>query len=104
MVWLYGGFVLFIIVLLALDLGVFHRKAHVVRMREALKAAIQEARSKGGYSTEDIKMATLALVGFLDESVLNTRSPMFVGWSRKPLQEELFGIHMAGECEPGERP
>ncbi|MCC6587087.1 MAG: DotU family type IV/VI secretion system protein [Bryobacterales bacterium] len=68
-----------------------------VRMREALKAAIQEARSKGGYSTEDIKMATLALVGFLDESVLNTRSPMFVGWSRKPLQEELFGIHMAGE-------
>lgn len=68
-----------------------------LRMRDALKAAIQEARSKGGYGTDDIKMATLALVGFLDESVLNTRSPMFVGWSRKPLQEELFGIHMAGE-------
>lgn len=67
------------------------------RVRDALKSAIQEARSRGGYQTEDIKMATLALVGFLDESVLNTRSPMFVGWSRKPLQEELFGIHMAGE-------
>lgn len=67
------------------------------RVREALKSAIQEARTRGGYQTEDIKMATLALVGFLDESVLNTRSPMFVGWSRKPLQEELFGIHMAGE-------
>lgn len=67
------------------------------RVREALKSAIQEARGRGGYQTEDIKMATLALVGFLDESVLNTRSPMFVGWSRKPLQEELFGIHMAGE-------
>jgi tellurite resistance protein TerC len=33
---LYVGFVLFILVLLALDLGVFHRKAHVVSVREAL--------------------------------------------------------------------
>ncbi|MGE0401647.1 MAG: TerC family protein [Kofleriaceae bacterium] len=32
---LYIGFVLFILLLLALDLGVFHRKAHVVSMREA---------------------------------------------------------------------
>ena len=33
---LYIGFVLFILVLLALDLGVFHRQAHVVSVREAL--------------------------------------------------------------------
>src|SRR5512139_2338925 len=33
---LYIGFILFILVLLALDLGVFHRKAHVVSVREAL--------------------------------------------------------------------
>jgi len=33
---LYAGFVLFILILLALDLGVFHRTAHVVRVREAL--------------------------------------------------------------------
>lgn len=33
---LYGGFILFILVLLALDLGVFHRTAHVVSVREAL--------------------------------------------------------------------
>jgi tellurite resistance protein TerC len=33
---LYIGFVALILVLLALDLGVFHRKAHVVSMREAL--------------------------------------------------------------------
>jgi type VI secretion system protein ImpK len=66
-------------------------------MREAIKAAIQEARTHGGYNAEDIKMATLALVGFLDESVLNLRNPMFADWPRKPLQEELFGIHMAGE-------
>jgi len=36
MIWLYLGFVAFIALLLALDLGVFHRQAHVVRTREAL--------------------------------------------------------------------
>jgi len=36
MFWLYVGFIAFIVGLLALDLGVFHRKAHVVKMREAL--------------------------------------------------------------------
>jgi type VI secretion system protein ImpK len=66
-------------------------------MREAIKTALQEARNKAGYNADDIKMATLALVGFLDESVLNLRNPMFADWPRKPLQEELFGIHMAGE-------
>jgi tellurite resistance protein TerC len=35
LVW-WVGFNLFVLVMLALDLGVFHRKAHVVRMREAL--------------------------------------------------------------------
>lgn len=33
---LYAGFVLLILILLALDLGVFHRTAHVVRVKEAL--------------------------------------------------------------------
>ncbi|RIK41549.1 MAG: hypothetical protein DCC58_12360 [Chloroflexi bacterium] len=32
---LWGGFTLFILALLALDLGVFHREAHVVSLREA---------------------------------------------------------------------
>ncbi len=34
LVWI--GFLLFILVLLALDLGVFHRRAHVISVREAL--------------------------------------------------------------------
>ena len=34
--WLYGLFVLFVIGVLAIDLGVFHRKAHAVGMREAV--------------------------------------------------------------------
>ena len=36
MIWIWLGFVLFVLLMLALDLGVFHRKAHVVKMREAL--------------------------------------------------------------------
>jgi len=34
-VWLWIGFNLFVLLMLALDLGVFHRKAHVVSIREA---------------------------------------------------------------------
>jgi tellurite resistance protein TerC len=34
-VW-WAGFLLFVLAMLALDLGVFHRKAHVVQMKEAL--------------------------------------------------------------------
>jgi tellurite resistance protein TerC len=33
--WLYGGFTLFVLGTLALDLGVFHRKAHAVHPKEA---------------------------------------------------------------------
>jgi tellurite resistance protein TerC len=33
--WLYGAFTIFVLGLLALDLGVFHRKAHAVSYREA---------------------------------------------------------------------
>jgi type VI secretion system protein ImpK len=66
-------------------------------IREAVKTAAQEARNRAGYSGEDIRMATLAVVGFLDETILNLQSPLFANWPRKPLQEELFGTHMAGE-------
>ena len=34
--WFYAGFTGFVLLLLALDLGVFHRKAHVVSFRESL--------------------------------------------------------------------
>lgn len=35
-VWLWIGFNLFVLGMLALDLGVFHRKAHAVQLREAI--------------------------------------------------------------------
>jgi tellurite resistance protein TerC len=34
--WHYAGFIVCILIFLALDLGVFHRRAHVVKFREAL--------------------------------------------------------------------
>ncbi|KAB2901381.1 MAG: TerC family protein [Kofleriaceae bacterium] len=37
MEWVYAGFIAFILALLVLDLGVFHRTAHVVKVREALR-------------------------------------------------------------------
>src|ERR1700751_4473457 len=35
--WLWIGFSLFVLAMLALDLGVFHRRSHAVCLREALK-------------------------------------------------------------------
>jgi tellurite resistance protein TerC len=34
--WVWGGFVALVVIVMALDLGVFHRKAHQVKAREAL--------------------------------------------------------------------
>jgi tellurite resistance protein TerC len=34
--WLWAAFIVFILLLLALDLGVFHRKAHAITLKEAL--------------------------------------------------------------------
>ena len=36
MIWIWAAFIAFVLLMLALDLGVFHRKAHVVTVKEAL--------------------------------------------------------------------
>ncbi len=61
-----------------------------------VKLADDDAK-KRGYSPEDIELATFAVVAFLDESILNLRSPVFSDWPRQPLQEERYGHHIAGE-------
>jgi type VI secretion system protein ImpK len=66
------------------------------QMRRALQSAMQESRALG-YSSETVQMGVFAAVAYLDESVLNLQSPVFADWARRPLQEELFGGHMAGE-------
>ncbi|MCX6624985.1 MAG: DotU family type IV/VI secretion system protein [Acidobacteria bacterium] len=48
-------------------------------------------------STEGGGPGIFAAVAFLDESILNLRNAIFADWPRQPLQEEMFGHHVAGE-------
>lgn len=66
------------------------------QMRQALRVAEQEARSRG-CTAEDVKQVISAVVFFLDESVLSSRNAVFINWPRKPMQEELFGHQLGGE-------
>jgi len=63
---------------------------------QAVRVATQNAKARG-YTDEDIQLGIFAVIAFLDESILNLRKPVFQEWVRKPLQEELFGRHVAGE-------
>jgi type VI secretion system protein ImpK len=76
--------------------AVSEAEAFRYQIREALKTADNEAR-KRGYTGDDIQAAIFAVVAFLDESILNLRNPVFADWPRRPLQEEMFGHHVAGE-------
>jgi type VI secretion system protein ImpK len=76
--------------------GVTDANAFRHHTREALKSASAGALA-AGYAADDVKLATFAVVAFLDESILNSQNPIFADWLRKPLQEELFGTHIAGE-------
>lgn len=75
----------------ATDAGQFR-----TRMKTLLANADREAR-EAGYGSDLVKRSIYAFVAFLDESVLNSPQAMFVDWARQPLQEEIFGDHMAGE-------
>jgi type VI secretion system protein ImpK len=72
--------------------------SHVFRSN--IRAAIQAAEKEGvgkGYIPEDVRLATVAVVAFLDESILTSPNPVFSDWSRMSLQQELFGHNVAGE-------
>ena len=65
-------------------------------IRKMIGAGAQESR-RLGYSDATSQMALYAIVAFLDESVLNSQDPAFQDWARRPLGEEMFGGHFAGE-------
>lgn len=65
-------------------------------IRQQFLLANEEGR-KRGYSREDIRLAMFAVIALLDESILNSRNPIFADWPRRPLQQEVFGGHQAGE-------
>jgi type VI secretion system protein ImpK len=66
------------------------------QIRNAFKAAETEG-TRRGYAMEDMRIGTFAVVAFVDESILNSQNPIFADWQRKPMQEEMFGVHIAGE-------
>jgi type VI secretion system protein ImpK len=66
------------------------------QLLQLLARADADARA-AGYDPADVRLAGFAVVALLDESVLNARQPALADWARRPLQEELFGNHMAGE-------
>ena len=65
--------------------------------REALRTAASQALAAGLPMPKTSSWPPSPPSRFLDESVLNSQNPIFADWLRKPLQEELFGTHMAGE-------
>ncbi len=65
-------------------------------MKHLIGLAHEEALV-AGYPRHYVKRAVHGFVAFVDESVLNSPQRMFAEWSRKPLQEEIFGEHRAGE-------
>lgn len=73
------------------DAAAFRRE-----IRGSLQSAMAQARALG-YASQSVELTVFAVVAFLDESVLNRQNPAFVDWARRPLQEELFGGHLAGE-------
>lgn len=71
-------------------------EAFRLRIKQVLASAEQDARA-AGYGADDVRFALFAIIAFLDETVLNSGQPMFAQWSSRTLQEEVFGVHMAGE-------
>jgi type VI secretion system protein ImpK len=68
-------------------------RAHIKKLLTTAHSDLQGY----GYSEDSVRLAVYAFVAFLDESVLASPGPAFAGWSRQPLQEEVFGDHTAGE-------
>lgn len=65
-------------------------------IRKMIASGTQESR-RLGYSDQTSQTALYAIVAFLDESILNSQDPAFLDWARRPLGEEMFGGHFAGE-------
>ena len=65
--------------------------------RQALETGAQDARD-AGYAAADIRLASFAVVAFLDETVLLASDGRFAHWVHQPLETELFGTREADEA------
>ncbi|HMC57195.1 MAG TPA: TerC family protein [Gemmatimonadaceae bacterium] len=75
-IWLWVGFIAFVLAMLALDLGVFHRKAHEVKPREAavwvaVWATLAVVFAAGLWYFESSQTALTFLTGYVIEESLS---------------------------------
>ncbi len=75
-IWFWVGFIAFVLAMLALDLGVFHRKAHVVRPREAgiwvtVWVSLSLLFALGLWAFEGSSIALTFLTGYVIEQSLS---------------------------------
>jgi tellurite resistance protein TerC len=75
-IWLWIGFIAFVLAMLALDLGVFHRKAHAIRPREAgiwvaVWVSLAFLFALGLYFYRDANTALTFLTGYIIEESLS---------------------------------
>lgn len=66
------------------------------QFKQTLQTAEQEARRQG-YSAELARQGIFSIVALLDETILNSQISAFSGWGGRPLQQEMFGVDLAGE-------
>jgi type VI secretion system protein ImpK len=67
-------------------------RAHLKRLLGQADSSAQAS----GYAPESVRLAVYAVIALIDESVLASSLPIFADWPRRPLQEEVFGEHLAG--------
>ena len=68
-------------------------------LRARVHALLQETEQRATtlrYPEKQIKDVKFALAAFVDETVLNTNSPLREEWEKFPLQLEYFEEHLAG--------
>src|ERR1043166_3762563 len=75
-IWFWVGFIAFVLAMLALDLGVFHREPHEVRAREAgiwvvIWVALALAFAGGLYVWQSRHVALTFLTGYVIEEALS---------------------------------
>ncbi len=75
-IWFWGGFIAFVLAMLALDLGVFHRRPHVVGMKEAgiwtaIWVALALTFAAGLYFVVSRHAALTFLAGYVIEEALS---------------------------------
>src|SRR5687767_414990 len=75
-IWFWVGFIAFVLVMLALDLGVFHRKAHAVKPREAgiwvaVWVSLALLFAAGLWKLESPDVALTFLTGYVIEESLS---------------------------------